>query len=713
MPPKKRAIANPTAGQAALQVIPSNSTGKRAFEGAQDAAPKAKRISTKGSTPDTSVAQSQVVSLESSRASTTLSKSSGNVIEKQPEWAFDVTGKWTIDASKLSHDLIFFDRKYPDGPPPFTLEIKYANNPRNKKIGRQLWGTFRWGTWTGCMRFAPGHKYIASHLQFYQECVLKKGVWAGPEPRGFSTWNFRWKAKCDTEGIEEGTDEWQTQLRFSKKADGTLTLDGKMIVGGYKARKFSGIKTGEIPPPKGNDKTVEAWWNKDLKDPYEESRLEACRRCKGNMDDSDESETDEEEDDASMKRMEARHAEIMAREAKEKLEAEKPWPTSMTGQWEITPAQDFMDRDDATAPRYMKMYEETREDGSPSQYWAEFQFGHDWNGVMRFCPVESFSPDKDGITAEEFVGACALKDDAQAGPSPNGINHWWIKWRGTLIDKWLPESMRGDEPRDVMTTDISFKCGEDGKMSLSGVILAGCSICCFKGTRVGDVKPRGPEEPMLDALWEEKRFKEPPPPANYPWKSPLPSECVEKPPVWAWDVLGKWNIDAPDVIDGLKAGKNARFTMTIYLSNKKKPAAIGRQLWATFKIGSKVSGCMRFIPLPENSHPLGDVPAFEKACKLKKGVWPGDVASAKRLSFQKWGLRWRAKNAAGIGYSMSDEYETQFSFKRDGDGKLNISGVWTVQWQPHLWKAVKVEDGGELDGTETTVNAVWKSFASR
>ena len=108
---------------------------------------------------------------------------------------------------------------------------------------------------------------------------------------------------------------------------------------------------------------------------------------------------------------------------------------------------------------------------------------------------------------------------------------------------------------------------------------------------------------------------------------------MEKPPVCAWDALGKWNIDAPKVINCLKAEKNASFTKTIYLANNKKPAALGRQLWAKFKIGFKVSGCMRFIPLPETSRPFKDVPAFEKGCTLKKGIWPGDVASAKGLSF--------------------------------------------------------------------------------
>lgn len=103
----------------------------------------------------------------------------------------------------------------------------------------------------GCMRLCPGHSYRLSHKQFYTECLLKKAVWPG---RDTATWNFRWKAKDATDNIVlEGTDEYEAHLKFSRDEDGSLKMDGKMVVGGYKLRKFSGLKTGESSLQEDND----------------------------------------------------------------------------------------------------------------------------------------------------------------------------------------------------------------------------------------------------------------------------------------------------------------------------------------------------------------------------------------------------------------------------------------------------------------------------
>lgn len=164
----------------------------------------------------------------------------------------------------------------------------------------------------------------------------------------------------------------------------------------------------------------------------------------------------------------------------------------------------------------------------------------------------------------------------------------------------------------------------------------------------------------------------------------------------------------------MEADANDPFIMTIYMANNKRSATLGRQLWATFNIGTQVEGCMRFIPLPENSKPKYDVAEFEKACKLKKDVWPGDAASekSKNISYPKWGLRWRARHASGDKFEFSDTIETMFTFNRDEEGKLELRGVWAVSWQPHLWRAVKVEDGAVPSAVDASVSAQWKKYAS-
>ena len=155
------------------------------------------------------------------------------------------------------------------------MEIKYANNPSHKKIGRQLWATFKWEKYTGCIRFCPGHKYSTNHVQFEEGCVLKPGVWAGASPRGIQVWNFRWRAEYEGEGVVEGSDQHETQIEFGEDGDGSLKVAGRIVFGGYKARKFKGVKTGELQG-KGNEKGVDSWW-KSLRDEYAESKFELCR----------------------------------------------------------------------------------------------------------------------------------------------------------------------------------------------------------------------------------------------------------------------------------------------------------------------------------------------------------------------------------------------------------------------------------------------------
>jgi hypothetical protein len=77
-------------------------------------------------------------------------------IETPPDWAFDVTGTYEIDASDLHHDISWFKREHGDNLPKFLMQIQYGNNPAHKRIGRQLWANFYWGNIHGCLRFCPG-----------------------------------------------------------------------------------------------------------------------------------------------------------------------------------------------------------------------------------------------------------------------------------------------------------------------------------------------------------------------------------------------------------------------------------------------------------------------------------------------------------------------------------------------------------------------------
>lgn len=676
MPPKKKTAAPPAAPDAPALVPRRSNRGKRSLEPNSQDEPKPKH--TKSSTA----------------ASAT--------IEDVPDWAYDVTSIWEIDASNLSHDLFFFKREYPDAPPPFTMHIKYANDPRHKNIGRQLWATFTWGKMSGVIRMCPGHKYITSHLKFYDSCILKSGVWPGPSPNGNPIWNFRWRAEYGDAGIFEysvcATDEFETQLEFRRDRNGTMRLAGKMVMGGYKARKFEGVKTDqETQQSKGKNKSVVGWWN-SLRDPDEESREELCRGCKGAMDDSSEDESEPEPDWDAMQ--EKRRAE----DARRAEQYRQPWPTEITGEWKITSEKS----DEGTSGFMNIYYEDGRATAGCRQYYADFKINSDWHGIMRFCPVDELDTNEDNTSVEEFEKACILKDDVKAGLPPHGVHEWMIKWRGFFTDPDMLEKFNQPSPKDKITTSIIFRAGDDGKMSSSFILVGDFALKFFKGVRIGDGKPRAPNDPTIEELWEEKNFKVPPPPEApklWPWKSPLPKPNIEAPPPWAWDVLGNWKITSPRVAEALKIAKSAQMTMTILLANDPKNKKIGRQLWATFEFGPKVSGCMRFCPLPQNSRKADNVAKFEKLCVLKKGVWPGDSISQPGKSFQKWGFRWRALDKGGKGFRNSDYMEDYFEFSREKDGILKLEGTFCINYQMSTWKAVKVQDGNNLVGVD--INTAW------
>lgn len=151
------------------------------------------------------------------------------------------------------------------------------------------------------------------------------------------------------------------------------------------------------------------------------------------------------------------------------------------------------------------------------------------------------------MSVEDFEKACILKDDVKVGPPPRGVNEFFLKWRGTLNKKeGYPERLMKPTPTDEKTARITFKAGEGGKMEAGFVLVEGGTeggfIRFMKAEKIGDGKHRGPNDPSIEELWEQKKFVPPPPPPPprlWPWTSPLPASIIEAPPVWAWDVLGK------------------------------------------------------------------------------------------------------------------------------------------------------------------------------
>lgn len=378
----------------------------------------------------------------------------------------------------------------------------------------------------------------------------------------------------------------------------------------------------------------------------------------------------------------------------------------------------------------MHIQETCRTDGSGSgrQYWAMFQFGRDWSDLMRLSPLPALSKEwaSDSITDKAFEKVCVVEEGVYPGPSPHGVNRWLIKWRGPLDVS--PDAVSGGHkdarPTDEITSDLFVKVGADGFLTLSGGMCKGPSASFFEGVRTGYFSPTH-DGPSLEKLWKQLEFMQPVKPKCFNWHSVLPENPIQKPPKWAWDVLGIWKVSAPAFAEAFMTDKNAILVLEIRMDNDKDNAkpSVGRQLWATFNFYSdhhyttmlNGSGCMRFRPLPENSRPCDDVESFEKACRLKSGVWPGDVRSANGKSLQKWGCRWRGawtdveKDEAPV-MPSTDMYDTWLDFERDDDGKLKIRGLLALNFRYIRMTGVKDENARRASREEDYAVRHWDAF---
>src|SRR5208282_572400 len=125
----------------------------------------------------------------------------------------------------------------------------------------------------------------------------------------------------------------------------------------------------------------------------------------------------------------------------------------------------------------------------------------------------------------------------------------------------------------------------------------------------------------------------------------------------------------------LDLDESATHTMTIHLANNPRHTKVGRQYWATFDFGGgSFAGNMRFCPYMAPSIRGGvSLAAFERACVLERGEWPGPAPNALR----KWNLRWRGVNVdTGVVQSCGDQYQTDVEFKMDDDERLTFSAVF-------------------------------------
>ena len=99
--------------------------------------------------------------------------SASAVVQARPEWAWDITGEWTLTSNEIL-DEIELPRTTK-----LSMSIFLANNPRHKKIQRQYWAILKFGDIAeACLRFClPTESRRQGTLkQFEESCTLNHGA---------------------------------------------------------------------------------------------------------------------------------------------------------------------------------------------------------------------------------------------------------------------------------------------------------------------------------------------------------------------------------------------------------------------------------------------------------------------------------------------------------------------------------------------------------
>ncbi|KAI0882074.1 uncharacterized protein GGS22DRAFT_171473 [Annulohypoxylon maeteangense] len=149
-------------------------------------------------------------------------------LEERPDWAWDVMGRYELSTIGLTKALGLSAGE----PVSIVMTVQMDNNAKHQKAGRQLWAQFEAKGIFALARFRPISSSLDDSLEkFEKSCVLKPGLWVGPETRGTQKWEMRWRGFSDSNLVTLAEDQAGTEVFFTKDDQGKLIFRGKMIAG--------------------------------------------------------------------------------------------------------------------------------------------------------------------------------------------------------------------------------------------------------------------------------------------------------------------------------------------------------------------------------------------------------------------------------------------------------------------------------------------------
>jgi hypothetical protein len=386
----------------------------------------------------------------------------------------------------------------------FGLKLYYRCTPG---VPRQIYAMFHFDDLEGLWRLAPCDVWKGrpvTYSEFDEACNFEEKDWPG---RGRSEVSMKWRGKERGEKLVRGLllnlVEFQQDDSVSSTKFPAMKLHFDMMYDDehfqLTATKIANLDFGGRDLPFSVEQLEQRW--KDLYDlgwgdvdplvefdpPKNEQSMSTRKRLKpqrpsARLRSKLEYRPFNIEDQTQPKAVSAEPSAFLNEAAFEPM---PEWAWNVSGRWEITPSHFTQilraDLDDLT-PMFMniKVANNPRHNKIGRQLWATFEFGHVMKGCMRFCPALPSDAAHDSVS--EFEKACVLQGGAWPGAKPNGHKKWNMRWRGTDSNKG--HSCLCDE----YETQVTFKEGTDGGLSMEGVMIIECQPTVLKAVKIRELK---------------------------------------------------------------------------------------------------------------------------------------------------------------------------------------------------------------------------------
>ncbi|KAL2070535.1 hypothetical protein VTL71DRAFT_13561 [Oculimacula yallundae] len=699
---------------------------------------------------------------------TTTPKSKAVPSKKKKKGNWDVEGVYEIECT---------NRFQPIDASGFMLSLHYkriadsssdehshsVSSSGSGSVSMQLYASFKFGIMKGVMRLCP-IKAITSpstdpslnpvsdseaeaeldsddepeaHLlmlpEFEKACHLAEDEKTGPKSK---EWLMRWRGRTG-DNVAGGESRTQGQFVFRRETgkEGGVKFTFAILLEGSHLL-FEGTKKVDATADEESEVDIEAEWRSFFRPEWEEGNIVRQQDKYNDWDPPPEIYSWDPPTGGVVKAKNkpGPNPGAYPKPKSSFIEAPPLYAWDVSGSWEITAAGNGECKL-STFKLCLFMENNPFHSKSGRQLWGRIKIGREIRGVLRLCP--SMSEGNKDCSLAEFEEACSLSDGVWPGPtSEGGTLDWQFRWRGVATNRGITEPA-GDDQNASMT----FGRSADGTLSLRGTFMWGGEEIPIIGFRKGPGKPRSITDPTIARIWlayeppcyfggrdctflsemydpvaeaKEEEWEKNEGSAMRPRYPPggIP-DYIEPLPAWAWDVTGEWAVDSPSLRTNLGIPAYANMSISIRLANSPHVGPQSRRLYAHFRFGDAMEGCMRFAPVAQTQLPSATpdtLADFEKNTHLGEGVWPGPLPQGIEL----WKMRFRALDHRTEEVDpRSEERQSQVLFGRGDDGRLCLKREMVIKETKLPFDAVRVVEEKYTNGNEATAQSAWQRYARK